>query len=108
MILILHNNTKWPSRSPNLTPCDLFLSVYLKYKVFRTLPESLNVQRQRIITECNLLKENRGLIRRSVKHMGIVLIPVYREVGVMLRWNCKDFIKNFCFVPAIKVPFFLL
>ena len=35
-----------------------------------------------------------------------MLINVYREVGAMLRGICKDFIINFCFVPAIKVPFF--
>ena len=37
--------------------------------VFRIPPESLNVLRQRMITECNLLRENRDLIRRSVQYM---------------------------------------
>ena len=49
--LSLHNNTKWPPRSPDLTPCDFFLWGYLKDKVFMTPTESLNVLRQRIITE---------------------------------------------------------
>ena len=28
--------------------------------------------------------------------------------GVMLKGNCKDFLKNFRFVSIIKVPFFSL
>ena len=68
-VLSLHNNTEWPPRSPDLTHCDFFLCGYLKDKVFRTPPESLNVLRQRMITECNLLRKNRDLIRRSVQHM---------------------------------------
>ena len=33
---------------------------------------------------------------------------VYREMGVMLRAICNDFIEEFCFVSAINVPFFSL
>ena len=33
---------------------------------------------------------------------------VYREMGVMLRAICDDFIEDFCFVSAINVPFFPL
>ena len=51
------HNTKWPPRSPDLTPFDFFLWGYLKEVVFRTPPESLNVLRQRLVTECNLLRE---------------------------------------------------
>ena len=61
-VLTLHNNNEWPPRSPDLIPCDFFLWGHLKDKVFRTLPESWNVLRQRMITECNLLRENRDLI----------------------------------------------
>ena len=65
----LHNKTKWLPRSPDLTPCYFFIYLfiffffwgggrgYLKDKVFRTPPESLNVLRRNIITECNLLRE---------------------------------------------------
>ena len=58
-LLSLHNNTEWPARSPDLIPCDIFFGGYLKDKVFRTPPESWNVLRQRMITECNLLRESR-------------------------------------------------
>ena len=50
---------------------DFFLWDYLKGKVFRTPPESLNVLRQRMITECNLLRENSDLVRRSVQYMRV-------------------------------------
>ena len=58
-VLSLHNNTEWLLRSPNLTTCDVFLWGYLKDRVFRTHPECLNVLLERIITECNVLTENR-------------------------------------------------
>lgn len=46
-------STEWPARSPDLTPLDFFLWGYLKSKVYKTLPESLNDLRQRIIDGCN-------------------------------------------------------
>ena len=64
----LHNNTEWLPRSPDLISCDLFSLRLFKRQVFRTPQESLNVLQQIIITECNLLRENRDLIRRSVQH----------------------------------------
>ena len=52
-------------------PLWFFRWGYLKDKVFRTPPESLNVPLWIIITECKLLTENSDLIRRSVQHMKI-------------------------------------
>ena len=52
-VLSLRNNTEWSPRSLDLNPCDIFFWGYLKDKFFRTPLESLNVLRQRIITECN-------------------------------------------------------
>ena len=43
--LSLHNITEWPPISPDLIPCYFFRWGYLKDKVFRTSPESLNVLR---------------------------------------------------------------
>ena len=68
-VLSLHNNTEWPPGSTDLTPFNFFLICYLKDKVFGTPPESLSVLRRRIINECNVLRENKDLIRRSVQHM---------------------------------------
>ena len=64
---------------------DFFLWDYLKGKVLRTPPESLNVLRQRMITECNLLRENSDLIRRSVQYMRGRADNCVQRGGVMLR-----------------------
>ena len=68
-VLSLHTSNGWPPRSPNLTHCDFFIWGYLKDKIFRIPPRFLNVPRQKIITESNLLRENRDFITRSVQHM---------------------------------------
>ena len=38
-------------------------------QVFPTPPENLNNLRQRIINECNTLRDNRTFIRNAVRHM---------------------------------------
>ncbi|KAG4067602.1 hypothetical protein HA402_005374 [Bradysia odoriphaga] len=43
---------KWPARSPDLTPLDYFLWGYLKDRVFRTRPESLEEMCDRISEYC--------------------------------------------------------
>lgn len=68
-VVMLFNENEWPPRSPDLTPCDFFLWGYLKDRVFKTPPENLQVLRQRIIDQCNILRENRAMIRNSVRHM---------------------------------------
>ena len=64
---------------------DFFLWDYLKGKVLRTPPESLNVLRQRMIPECNLLGENSDLIRRSAQYMRGRADNCVQRGGVMLR-----------------------
>ena len=64
---------------------DFFLWDYLKGKVLRTPPERLNVLRQRMIPECNLLGENSDLIRRSVQYMRGRADNCVQRGGVMLR-----------------------
>ena len=48
-VIALGHNTEWPARSLDLTPCDFFLSGYVKNKVYCTPPESEDVLRQRIV-----------------------------------------------------------
>lgn len=38
----------WPPYSPDLTPCDFFLWGYIKSKVYRTQPATLDELQQRI------------------------------------------------------------
>jgi hypothetical protein len=43
--------SRWPPRSPDLTPCDIFLLGYIKGSVFvPTLPVSVNDLKQHIAT----------------------------------------------------------
>ena len=100
-ILSLYNKTEWLPRSPDLTPVIFYLLGYLKDQVFRTPPESLNVVRQRITTECNLLRENKDLIRRSAQYIRS------REIRVMLKRICKDFIKKLLFCSCYYSSVFL-
>lgn len=46
---------EWPARSPDLTPLDYFLWGHLKNKVFTTKPENIDVLKDRIRTECQLI-----------------------------------------------------
>jgi hypothetical protein len=43
---------EWPPRSPDLSPLDFFLWGYLKSKIYKTQPASLEDLRQRIVDEC--------------------------------------------------------
>jgi diadenosine tetraphosphate (Ap4A) HIT family hydrolase len=44
---------EWLARSPDLTPCDFFLWGYLKEKVFKHHPQSLEDLQERIQQEIN-------------------------------------------------------
>lgn len=43
---------EWPPRSPDLNPLDFFLWGYLKRKVYRTRPQTLDQLKDNIISEC--------------------------------------------------------
>lgn len=47
------NKTQWPPRSPDLNPCDYFLWGYLKSKVYRPLPKTLDDLKTNITREIN-------------------------------------------------------
>ena len=40
-VIALHHEREWPARSPDLTPCDIFLWGYLKWKVYQAPPYEL-------------------------------------------------------------------
>lgn len=48
----------WPPRSPDLTPLDFFLWGFLKDKVFRTSPDTLQEMENRIMENCLIPDEN--------------------------------------------------
>ena len=45
----------WPARSPDLSPCDFFLGGYLKEKVFKHRPRSLEDFKERIWQEIDAI-----------------------------------------------------
>ena len=69
-------------RSPDLTPCDLFLWGYIKDKVFSIPPRDIDELRQKIIREFNALREQPAFIRRAARDMHRrTMICVAREGG---------------------------
>jgi len=68
-VITLGQQQEWPPRSPDLTPCDFFLWGYLKSKVFTTPPPDVFALRRRIISEFEILSNNRELISRAVRSM---------------------------------------
>ena len=63
-IIAFHN-----ARSINLTPCDHFLWVHLKNKVYSTPPENTGELRESILNEANLLKASRPMVKRVIAGM---------------------------------------
>jgi len=47
-LISLRVDVGWPARSPDLSPCDFFLWGYLKEKVFKIRPRSLEDLKERI------------------------------------------------------------
>ena len=68
-VIALFHRVEWPPRSPDLTPCDFFLWGHLKDKVFTTPPANIQELRARIVDEVNHLRQDQGMIRRSVRDM---------------------------------------
>ena len=50
-LISLRGHVEWPARSPDLSPCDVFLWGYLKEKVFKHRPRSLEGLKERIQQE---------------------------------------------------------
>lgn len=68
-VIALNRRVEWPPRSPDLTPLDFFLWGHLKSKVYVTPPRDLDDIEQRIRAEVNILRRDRGMIRRAVQDM---------------------------------------
>ena len=50
-LITLRGDVEWPARSPDSSPCDVFLWGYLKEKVFKYHPRSLEDLKERIQQE---------------------------------------------------------
>ena len=93
---------EWPSCSPNLTPSDFFLWGYLKNKVFTTLPENINVLRQRIIEEFNVLRSSlHEMLRHVIDGCTSESFFVWKEMGDMLKGKAHSshiYLIDSCYV----------
>jgi hypothetical protein len=54
-LISLRGDVGWPARSPDLSPCDFFLWGYLKEKVFKHHPRSLEDLKERIQQEIDAI-----------------------------------------------------
>jgi len=68
---------KWPPRSPDLNPCDYYLWGYLKYRVYRPLPKTLDQ-----------LKAN---IEREIKNINKKILE---NVFLNLKKRCDSVIEK--------------
>jgi len=62
----LRGDVEWPAQSPDLSPCDVFLWEYLKEKVFKHRPQSLEDLKERIHQEIDSIPPE--LTRRVMKN----------------------------------------
>lgn len=69
----------WPSRSPDLTPCDYFLWGYIKDRVYRDTPRTLAELKAKIETITQSITEE--TLQNVLKNMKMRLDFVIREKG---------------------------
>ena len=70
---------EWPARSPDLSPCDVFLWGYRKEKVFKHSPRSLEGLKERIQQEIDSIPPE--LTRRVMKNFRERLQQCVASVG---------------------------
>ena len=67
-VVSLGQDPEWPARSPDMTPCNFFLWGYLKERIYRVPPVSLQDLEDNIVHEINHLRD-RDLVRDAVRDM---------------------------------------
>ena len=65
-LISLRGDVGWPARSPDLSPCDFFLWGYLKEKVFKHRPRSLEDLKERIRQKIDAIPPE--ITRRVIKN----------------------------------------
>ena len=65
LLISLRGDVEWPARSRDLSPCEVFLWGYLKEKVFKYRPRSLEDLKERIQQEIDsiLPEQTRGVMK---------------------------------------------
>ena len=84
-LVSLRGDIGWPARSPDLTPCDIFLWGYLKAEVYKHRPQTLKALKDAIREEVaaippemtNKVMENfRERLRQCIANNGRYLSEV--------------------------------
>lgn len=73
----------WPSRSPDLNPCDFFLWGYLKHRVFRNNPQTLDQLKNTI--EHEITEISRDLLDKTVDSLFDRLMLIISENGAHIE-----------------------
>jgi len=78
-LISLRGDVEWPARSPDLRPCDVFVWGYLKEKIFKHRPRSLEDLKERIQQEIDpipleltqrVMKNFRERLQQCVANVG--------------------------------------
>ena len=78
-IISLGRGHEWPHRSPDLTPFDFFVWVYLRSKVFLTPPANLADLRPRITMEAAQISQD--MIIRAMHEMRRAKLCILNDGG---------------------------
>ena len=81
-LITLRGDVEWPARSPDLSPCDVFLWGYLKEKVLKHRPRSLVDLKERIQQEIESIPPE--LTRRFMKSFRERLQQCVANVGCLV------------------------
>lgn len=59
----------WPPRSPDLTPLDYFLFGYLKNKIFKNLPHTMDDLKQSIVEVISNINMDKSMLEKIFRNM---------------------------------------
>ena len=71
----------WPPRSPDLTPIDYFLWVYMKNKVYKRKVRKLEELKSRIKEEFDALKNNKSMLKRIASSINLRVSECIKQNG---------------------------
>lgn len=81
-VISRNGDIAWPARSPDLSVCDFFLWGYLKSKVYRTRPTTINELKQNITNEIEAIPQD--MLHRAFKSFHNRLLECERRMGAHL------------------------
>ena len=74
---------KWPSRSPDLTPCDFFLWGYIKDQVYKTPVQDIVQLKRRITRACNSISQE--TLQKVFRNLNYRLSDVINKNGAQIE-----------------------